>query len=68
MSSPIHLTDRERTVLHLTAEGHTIVSIASYLRLSPNTVKRYRYALQQKFGATNSAHLVYLALKQGVMV
>ncbi|MGW2640688.1 response regulator transcription factor [Streptomyces sp. NPDC001348] len=57
------LSDREREVLSYLAEGHTYLSIARRLNLSPHTVDTYLRRIRGKAGISNRAHLMILALE-----
>jgi two-component system response regulator NreC len=62
------LSDREREVVRLTAEGHSAQQAADQLALSAKTVETYRYRAMQKLGLTNRAELVQYALRAGLLV
>ena len=62
------LSDREREVVKLSAEGHTAQQAAEILSLSPKTVETYRHRAMQKLGLTNRAELVRYALRAGLLV
>src|ERR671915_1309277 len=61
------LSEREREVVRLTAEGHTAQQAADILSLSPKTVETYRHRAMQKLGLTNRAELVRYALRAGLL-
>lgn len=61
------LSEREREVVKLTAEGHTAQQAADILSLSPKTVETYRHRAMQKLGLTNRAELVRYALRAGLL-
>ena len=61
------LSDREREVVRLIAEGHTAQQAAEQLALSPKTVETYRHRAMQKLGLTNRAELVQYALRAGLL-
>jgi two-component system response regulator NreC len=61
------LSEREREVLALTAEGYSSSEVGKKLFLSPKTVDTYRARLMQKLGISHRAELVKLALKTGVL-
>ena len=61
------LTDRERQVLSLLAEGKTNPQIAAVLFLSPETNKWYRKKLLVKFRVATSAALTAKAKDQGLL-
>lgn len=57
------LSARERQVLKMLAEGHSIVRIAGKLSLSRKTVETYRERTMEKLGRRNLPALVKFALK-----
>jgi len=61
------LSEREREVLTLTAEGYSSAEIGKKLFLSPKTVDTYRARMMQKLGLTHRAELVQLALETGML-
>ena len=60
------LSSRERQVLQLLAEGHSVSEIAGTLSLSPKTVETYRARMMEKLGIYELAGLVRFAIQQGV--
>ena len=61
------LSQREREVLQLLAEGHTGVQIAERLSLSQKTVETYRARLVEKLGIRDVAGLVRFAIQRGIV-
>jgi DNA-binding NarL/FixJ family response regulator len=61
------LSEREREVLTLTAEGYSSSEIGKKLFLSPKTVDTYRSRIMQKLGLTHRSELVRFALKAGLL-
>lgn len=61
------LSDREREVLRLVAQGHTNQEIADRLALSVKTVETYRARLMVKLGLRTRADLVRYALSIGLL-
>lgn len=61
------LSPRQREVLQLLAEGHTMKEIARQLKISPRTVAFHKYTMMEALGIKSSALLVQFALKQGVV-
>lgn len=55
------MSEREREVLRLICSGCTSEEIAMAMHLSVNTVLTYRKRLLDKFDATNTAQLTFLA-------
>jgi DNA-binding NarL/FixJ family response regulator len=61
------LTNRERSILQLVAEGRTNRSAAEYLSVSPKTVEKHRATLMHKLGLRNVAELTLVALELGLI-
>ena len=61
------LSEREREVLQLVAEGHSTKEIALLLSVSPTTAETHRTHLLQKLDVHNTAQLVRYALRRGVV-
>lgn len=61
------LSDREREVLTLTAEGFSSSEIGDQLALSPKTVETYRTRIMQKLGLQHRSQLVQYALRKGLL-
>jgi DNA-binding NarL/FixJ family response regulator len=61
------LTNREREVLHLAAEGHTNVEIGNRLFISPRTVESHRANVMHKLRLRSQVDLVRYALQRGIL-
>ena len=61
------LTERERAVMRLIAEGYTAPEIGEQLTISPKTVDTYKQRINEKLGLTHRADYVKLALKLGLL-
>ncbi len=61
------LTDRERDVLKLLAEGHTNQEIADILVISRKTVEGHKSNLMAKLDIHNQTELVKYALRKGII-
>jgi two-component system, NarL family, response regulator NreC len=61
------LTNREREVFQLAAEGHTNGEIASRLFISPRTVETHRANVMHKLGLRSQTDLVRYALQRGIL-
>jgi DNA-binding NarL/FixJ family response regulator len=61
------LSPRQREVLQLLAEGHTMKEIARALKITPRTVAFHKYSMMEEFGIKSSAELVQFAIKQRVV-
>jgi DNA-binding NarL/FixJ family response regulator len=62
------LTERQREILQLLAEGMTAKEIGSLLGISARTVESHKYELMQALGLTRSAELVQFAVRCGLVV
>lgn len=62
-----HLTDREREIFKLLAEGHTTQEIAQLLVISPKTVEGHKTNLMAKLDLHNRVDLVKYALRKGII-
>jgi DNA-binding NarL/FixJ family response regulator len=61
------LTDREREVLQLVAEGHTNKAIADLLNLSVRTVQNHRAHIMEKLGMHDRGELIKYAIQKGII-
>lgn len=61
------LTDREREVLQLLAEGFSANEIAAQLHISVKTVGVHRMNLMQKLEISNPTELIKFALRKGII-
>ena len=62
------LTDREKEVLQLLAEGKSNKDVASDLNLSPYTVETHRTRIMQKLDLHNATDLVLYAVRKKLIV
>jgi DNA-binding NarL/FixJ family response regulator len=61
------LSQRQRQVLQLVAEGKSTKDIAEQLGISPKTAEAHRSALMRKLGAHRAAELVRSAVRLGLI-
>lgn len=61
------LSDRERDVLGMTAEGFSSREIGEKLFISPKTVDTYRSRIMKKLNLTHRSELVRFALETGLL-
>jgi two-component system, NarL family, response regulator NreC len=61
------LTEREREVLQLLAEGNSNKEVANTLQLSPYTVDSHRTNLMQKLNLHNTAEIVLYAVRKKII-
>jgi DNA-binding NarL/FixJ family response regulator len=62
------LTDREREVLQMLAEGRTNKEVAAALDVSVSTVETHRANLMQKLNLHNTAEIVLYAVRKRIIV
>jgi DNA-binding NarL/FixJ family response regulator len=62
------LTDREREVLHLLAEGRSNKEVAALLDVGLSTVETHRANLMQKLGLHSTAEIVLYAVRKRLIV
>jgi two-component system response regulator NreC len=61
------LTDREREMLKLVAEGYTAKEIADMLVISLRTVETHKSNLMKKLDIHNKADLIRFAIRKGII-
>jgi two-component system response regulator NreC len=61
------LSQREREIFQLIAEGHSNKDIAELLSVSPATIETHRAHILQKLDVHNTAELVLYAVRRGVI-
>ena len=61
------LSERQREILQLIAEGQTTKAIALFLNLSPKTVEYHRAKLMERLGIFDVPGLVRFALQSGLI-
>jgi DNA-binding NarL/FixJ family response regulator len=67
-TDPLHsLTQRERMVVQLAAEGHSNAEIAEKLFISPRTAETHRTNLLRKLGLQTQTDLVRFAIRKGLI-
>jgi DNA-binding CsgD family transcriptional regulator len=63
----LNLTNRERDVLQLLAEGRSYKEMAQLLKISPRTVEFHKENLMVKTGLRTTAELARYAARHGVV-
>ena len=61
------LSEREREIFQLIAEGHSNKEIAELLSISPATVETHRAHILQKLDLHSTAEIVLYAVRRGVI-
>lgn len=64
---PQHLTNRQREVLQLVAEGRHLMEIAALLHISYRTVRFHKSRIKDELGMSSDTDLVKYAMKQGMI-
>jgi len=65
---PSHeLTPRQREVLQLLAEGHSMKEVANVLELTPRTVAFHKYRMMEQLGVKSTAELIQYAVKHHIV-
>jgi len=65
-SAAARLSDREREVLQLMAEGHPTADIAERLHISRKTVETHRKSIMIKLELHSVAELTKFAVREGI--
>ena len=65
--SPDFLTEREREILQLLAEGRTNKEVASFLNISPTTVETHRGHILRKLSLHSTADLILYAVRKKII-
>jgi len=61
------LTARQREVLRVLAEGHTMKEAAELLHVTPRTIAFHNYRIMEEFGLKSNSELVRLAIKNRII-
>jgi DNA-binding NarL/FixJ family response regulator len=61
------LTERQREVLQLLAEGRLMKEVADILKVTPRTVAFHKYSIMEELGMKNTAELVQYALEHRIV-
>jgi DNA-binding NarL/FixJ family response regulator len=61
-----NLTIRQREVLQLLAEGHTMKQVAADLNITPRTVAFHKYQIMENLDIKTNSELIQYAFKHGI--
>ena len=61
------LTERQREILQLLAEGKSAKEIAAVLNISSRTVEFHKYHIMKDLGLKSTAELVHYAVRHGII-
>jgi DNA-binding CsgD family transcriptional regulator len=64
---PKHLTDRQREVLQMLAEGRSMKEIAYILQITHRTVRFHKSRIMEELSLTSNSELVQYAIKHGII-
>ena len=62
-----HLTARQREVIQLIAEGHSMKEVASILNIAPRTVAFHKYRIMDQLRLKTTAELIQFAVKHHIV-
>ena len=62
-----HLTARQREVIQLLAEGHSMKEIAGILNIAPRTVAFHKYRIMDQLHLNTTAELIQFAVKHHIV-
>jgi DNA-binding NarL/FixJ family response regulator len=63
----VELSQRQREVLQLLAEGKSTKEVAAVLNISPRTAEFHKYRMMEQLKIKTSAELIQYALKHGLV-
>lgn len=66
VTRPQHLTDRQREVLQMLAEGKSLREIADLLKISYRTARFHKFKIREELGIAKDADLIKYALKHHI--
>jgi DNA-binding NarL/FixJ family response regulator len=64
---PHELTPRQREVLQLLAEGHSMKQVAALLNVTPRTVAFHKYRMMEQLKIRSSAELIQFAITRHII-
>jgi DNA-binding NarL/FixJ family response regulator len=67
VNRPQHLTDRQREVLQMLAEGRSLGEIAGQLQISYRTVRFHKLKIMEELGISKTSELIKYAMKYGII-
>jgi DNA-binding CsgD family transcriptional regulator len=63
----VELTPRQREILQLLAEGHSMKEIAAVLNVTPRTVAFHKYRMMEQLHVKSTAELVRYAVQHHIV-
>ena len=67
LSRPKQLSDRQREILQMLAEGQSMKEIAFVLQISLRTVRFHKYRVMEELGIRTNSELVQYAIKHSII-
>lgn len=67
VNRPKHLTDRQREVLQMLAEGRSMKEIAEVLQITHRTVRFHKARIMEELAIATNSELVQYAMKHGMI-
>lgn len=67
LSRPKQLSDRQREILQMLAEGRSMKEIAFVLQISLRTVRFHKYRVMEELGIRTNSELVQYAIKHSII-
>lgn len=67
LSRPKELSDRQREILQMLAEGQSMKEIAFVLQISIRTVRFHKYRVMEELGIRTNSELVQYAIKHSII-
>jgi DNA-binding NarL/FixJ family response regulator len=65
--SQTELTARQREILQLLAEGHSMKEVGSLLNLAPRTVAFHKYRMMEQLGVKTTAEMIQYAIRHHIV-
>ena len=67
LNRPKHLSDRQREVLQMLAEGKSMKEIAYILHISHRTVRFHKYRIMEELGLATNSEIVQYAIRHSII-
>jgi DNA-binding NarL/FixJ family response regulator len=67
LNRPKHLSDRQREVLQMLAEGRSMKEIAFVLQIAHRTVRFHKSRIMEELGIATNSELVQYAIKHAII-
>lgn len=64
---PGNLTDKQRVVLEMVANGYSYSQIGKQMFITPGSVRRHVEAVRRRLNAANTHHAIATAFRVGIL-